>query len=307
MKIPPAEMVDPQPHGQRIIEDGLLANFYPPAADLPSPGILLLGGSEGGLSPGVGRIAEALQSQGFAVLHQSYFRVGSLPEELRRIPLEVFRNALDWLAQHPSVDGERLALVGGSKGAEAALVLASRGAPVRAVVAGMPSDVVWQGFSFTGAVPGSSWTENGIDLPAMPFGPFRPPNLSSVYDLDADKRAMHEGANIAIEKSQARFLLVCGAKDTLWPSSIMAERLRRRAPHRTTVLTYADAGHAVFGPPSPTGVPLSSTSTAYGGTAEANEAAKVDGWPRVVRFLQEHLKTSAHRKDPITPKSGGGS
>jgi dienelactone hydrolase len=289
-----AELVDPRPLGRRVAGNGLVANFYPAPSAARSPGILLLGGSEGGLSTGVTMIAEALQSAGFAVLHQCYFRGPDQSDALARIPLEGFGDALGWLAREPTVDGARLALVGGSKGAEAALILASRGILVRAVVAGMPSDVVWQGLSWAGAAAGSSWTEGGSELPAMPFGRFVPPNLSSVYDVDSDQRAAHRDAIIPIEKSQARFLLVCGAKDTLWPSHSMAERLQERAPHTVTVLTYTDAGHAVFGPPAPVGAPPNPALTAFGGTAEANQAARADGWPKVIGFLRANLSNDAH-------------
>ena len=59
----------------------------------------------------------------------------------RGMPLELFDRALGWLKAQEEVDGARLAIVGGSKGAEAALIVASRHPELRAVVAGMPSSV----------------------------------------------------------------------------------------------------------------------------------------------------------------------
>ena len=61
--------------------------------------------------------------------------------------LEYFRKATAWLRNHPRVSPDRIALVGGSKGAEAALLLASVYPDYRAVVAWVPAAHVWQGIS----------------------------------------------------------------------------------------------------------------------------------------------------------------
>jgi uncharacterized protein len=54
------------------VDDGLFGNYFPaPARD---PGILMLGGSEGGLTQAAAATARELQSEGFSVLQLSYFR-----------------------------------------------------------------------------------------------------------------------------------------------------------------------------------------------------------------------------------------
>jgi dipeptidyl aminopeptidase/acylaminoacyl peptidase len=123
---PPVTVADPAPEGRRITDNGLLANYYPPPGEGKHAGILLLGGSEGGLGQGGGRMAKALQEKGFAVLHVSYFAAPGQPAKLELVPLETFDRALDWLKAQAEVDAERLAIVGGSKGAEAALIVATR-------------------------------------------------------------------------------------------------------------------------------------------------------------------------------------
>jgi hypothetical protein len=57
-----------------------------------------------------------------------------------------------------------------------------------------------------------------------------------------------------------------------------------------SVLSYDDAGHAVFG------IPVSKTDAHYkqlaslGGSADGNNAARADSWPKVVAFLADALK-----------------
>jgi dienelactone hydrolase len=131
---PEVVVADPSPEGRRVTENGLLANYYPPQGEGKHPGVLMLGGSEGGLGPGVGRMAKALQAKGFAVLHVSYFAAPGQPAKLELVPLETFDRALDWLKAQAEVDAGRLAVVGGSKGAEAALIVATRHPDLRAAV-----------------------------------------------------------------------------------------------------------------------------------------------------------------------------
>jgi hypothetical protein len=45
----PAVVVsDPGPNGRRVIDNGLIANYYPASGEGKHPAILLLGGSDGG-------------------------------------------------------------------------------------------------------------------------------------------------------------------------------------------------------------------------------------------------------------------
>lgn len=64
----PAKIVDAGTTGQRITEDGILANYFPAAGKAPHPAILLLGGSEGGLGKDMHALALLLQAQGYSTL-----------------------------------------------------------------------------------------------------------------------------------------------------------------------------------------------------------------------------------------------
>lgn len=65
---------------------------------------------------------------------------------MENLPVETFDAALTWLQQQPGVKSDRLAVMGASKGGEAAVLVGSRHPDVSAVVGYVPSHVVWQGF-----------------------------------------------------------------------------------------------------------------------------------------------------------------
>ena len=101
-----------------------------------TPGIILLGGSEGGLDDAG---AALLASHGYAVLALAYFGLNALPSELVGIPVEYVIRALEWLQARPEIDPDRIAIIGRSRGTELALLTASYRPDVKAIVAMGPS------------------------------------------------------------------------------------------------------------------------------------------------------------------------
>ena len=296
--LPEIEVRAPGPTGQRIAADGLFGNFFPASLAGPQPAVLLLGGSEGGLGGGAHQMALALQQQGFAVFHLAYFGAPGQTDALESIPLEGFDRGLDWLKAQPGVDPARIAVMGASKGAEAALLVASRRPDLAAVVAGMPSSVAWNGVNWAsgGQSERASWSANGKDLPTMPFGDWdQAHGIISVYRTIEDPAHTDAAARatIPIERAAAPVLLVCGEAETMWPACPMAQQIALRSKARSgppvTVLSYKDAGHFVFGPPIARDHPFFARLGEYGGSAAGNAAARADGWPRVVAFLKRAL------------------
>src|SRR4029450_9175270 len=88
-----------------------------------------------------------------------------LPTDLSQIPLEYFNQAIQWLQVHPAVDGDRLGVFGSSRGGEAALVIGASFPAIKAVVANVPSHVVWQGANADLSKKTASWTLGGVGLP----------------------------------------------------------------------------------------------------------------------------------------------
>lgn len=294
---PRSELVHPGPTGERVSERGLFANYFPVEGGVPGPAVLVLGGSEGGIDSSLKRQAIDLQMEGFSVLTPSYFGAPGQLGNLELVPLETFDRALNWLCSRPEVDPDRVAIMGHSKGAEAALLAATRHPEVRALVASAPSSVVWPGIDWTSFKADPSWTARGKPLSVLPYGPFRFSllfgDVGSLYEEGLEKQKDHPEAAIEVEKIRAPILLVCGKADSLWPACPMARQLRDRASERggapVRVLAYDGAGHRSFGPPV---APDHQSLRRWGGTSEANNAARVDGWPKVIDFLREHLRRS---------------
>ncbi|MEA3010305.1 MAG: uncharacterized protein QOJ91_1997 [Sphingomonadales bacterium] len=300
--IPAVQVAEPGPTRRRIAANGLLANYFPGPGPGRQPAILLLGGSEGGLSRSGRSLAVALQADGFAVLQLSYYRAPGQPPNLELIPLEYFSTALSWLQGRAEVDPARIAVVGVSKGAEAALLVGSRDPRVKAVVAGAPSSVAWQGSSFDSTRAfDSSWSQGGRPVDHLSFGRWRwwtdmrPALIEALATLPR-----HPGAAIPVERISGPVLLVCGESDRLWPSCPMSRQIAVRAKQRggpaVTLLAYPGAGHGAFG------LAFRKADPGYErlkGESLANNKARAQGWPLVLAFLRQALAASPEAKSTL--------
>jgi len=295
---PPLELREPEGSARRVEEPGVYGNFFPVtnATGDRQPGVLLLGGSEGGLGSGAYAMAAGLQARGYNVLQLAFYRAPGQPRDLVRVPLETFDAGLEWLRGRPEVDRGRLALVGVSKGAEAGLILATRQPIFEAIVLGVPSSVSWAGINWALGGTGfrSSWSLRGEPWPYLPYGAFdRDRGVVSVYENGLEKLAEHPDAVIPVERAGAPMLLVCGEQDTLWPSCPMAQAIAERSASQTgpavRVLAFADAGHAAVGVPRADGDGSLESLAAYGGSGEGNNAARRESWQATLDFLAERL------------------
>src|SRR6202012_2745156 len=102
------------------------------------PLIIAFGGSEGGLDT-ISAFTTSFTSHGYAVLALAYWKEPGLPQSLEGVPLEYFDRAIDWAKKQPGIAAPRIAVLGWSRGAEAALLAASRNKDIHAVVAISPS------------------------------------------------------------------------------------------------------------------------------------------------------------------------
>ncbi len=288
-----------------VRDDGLYGELYVPAHDKPLPALIVLGGSEGGIDTS-SRVGVTFTSQGYAVLSLAYFAEMGLPQTLEEVPLEYFDKAVDWLKKQPGINPKAIGVVGGSRGSEAALLLASRNEDVRAVMAFAPSGIVWQGLDFDDvANMGPAWTAGGKPLPFVIPDPasYRPnASMKPMFDKvlsEADKRPE---TLIPVEKISGPILLLSGTADALWPSADMAERIVKRLKdkgfeHSVQHLSYEGAGHLVFigDPSTPAAIAgaKAGPNPLLGGAGQANAAAWADGWPKTIAFFDKALKGTA--------------
>lgn len=263
--------------------------FHPAGPVRKRPGILVIGGAEGGRA-WASDTARALAQSGYVTLAEAYFNEPGLPDQLLDIPVEHFIRAIDRLRSDPSVDPRRIAVVGLSKGAEAALLLASIDRRVHAVVAGSPSDRLWQGIDRKHGTVAGSWTRNGRPLPYTPFVACKDcGSLAELYVRSRMAAGEDGAARIDVARINGPVLLTASAADKVWPSRPMAQSLaaslrRGKFARAGVVLDYPDGGHFTLGPvdaPSAAG-----DADFGGGTATGVVAAREQSWARMLAFLK---------------------
>jgi uncharacterized protein len=282
-----------EPVGTPVHDDGMVATWYPPASGKRGPVLLVLGGSEGG-ERGSQRVAAAFARQGYGVLALAWFKAPGLPEQLQEIPLEYFGRAITWLQHQPLADPDRIGLYGISKGGEAALLLASTRPEIKAVIAAVPSSVVWQGINQANYMDvKSSFSLNGKPVAYLPYDSSQPfTSVLDLYQRSLATLAAHQDAVIPVERIHGPMLLLSGKADALWPSSAMSDQVIARLdakgfryPH--SHIAYPDAGHGAT-VPLPAGAPTSGY-TNMGGTDAGNAFARSDSWARMLRFFDQSL------------------
>lgn len=279
-------------------EEGLYGELYVPMHKEPLPLLIAIGGSEGGLDI-MSSYAASFTQQGYAVLSLAWWKEPGLPQTLENVPLEYFDRAIAWAKARPDVAPARIALLGWSRGAEAALLVAARNHDIHAMIGIAPSAFVWTGLNF--ANPSASkpaWTLAGAPLPHVTPGAFQPGAPMAQMFIDALPSAdARPEVSIPVENIHAPMLLLSGSDDRLWPSNAMAQRIGERLRARHFAYTfehknYEGAGHSIFiGDPAAPRRPESASIDAFmGGSMQANAAARADSWQRILEFLDKALK-----------------
>jgi pimeloyl-ACP methyl ester carboxylesterase len=297
-------------HCSVITAAGVHGFLCDPGDHHPHPGVMVLGGSEGG--QGLPDVAILLASRGFTTLSLAYFGAEGLPSTLQNIPIEYLGGALKWLRARPETEPEFAGVFGISRGAEVALQLAATYSDVNAVVARSPSNVLWEGLTKRRLPGGPAWTYRGQPLPYVPNR--IPLWFAAQYTWDSivgdpvrqTPLFMHDlevfgdtsGVEIPVEHIHGPVLLLSGKDDQIWPSPLMAtrlmERLRRYGqPYPDDHLSYDNAGHWIPAEYLPTAGDRHKMRLMIGGTPEGTASAQADSWPKVLRFL---TSASAHQK-----------
>jgi dienelactone hydrolase len=269
---------------QITLEGQLHGILFLPNTSGPHPGVLELGGSEGGLPRGK---AAWLASRGYVALALAYFRYDDLPPRLEGIPLEYFGNALAWLMQRPEVTPGRVAVMGTSRGGELALQLASMFPQIKAAVAYVPASVRFPACCGNTRVP-YAWTWKGQPLSyVLPRFMRNPMAMMS--------------AAIPVEQMRGPVLLISGEDDGVWPSEMMTRAIvaRLKQTHFSYAvqhLSYAHAGHRAGRPevvPTWHGRvvnPTSGREENLGGSVEGDAQSSLDAIPKVLEFLRSGLQ-----------------
>jgi dienelactone hydrolase len=258
---------------------------------------VVLGGSMGGIpEPLAGRVAAC----GITALALGYFGAPGLPSALVEIPLELPERGIE-VFRDRYAPGRHVGLVGTSKGAELALLLASQlRDAIGPTVAVSPSCVAWYGLDLSdlSSMRRSSWTRDGAPWPFLPLPEGRMPAFTDrgmrtdgCYDLTSYQPDTVDAARIPIEQARGPILLLSGDDDHQWPAASMAGELtecmeRHGRSSDVTSVVYPGAGHVFvmreFLPPpgSPGSPPFD-----FGGDAEADSTAAENAWSRISALL----------------------
>jgi dienelactone hydrolase len=213
---------------EKVAYKNLVAKAYLPKSERPTPLVLAFGGSEGGLSTGESS-GDMLAPHCIAVLALAYFKEKGLPPTLDHIPLDYFIDAIDYATQLHGVDKARLGILSGSRGSEAALLVASLDARIKSVVVATPSEVAWYGRTEAR----SAWTYQGKDVPALSLDDS--PTLPQVkrFENALDAAAGRDEYRIHVERINGPVFLISALNDDIWPSTRMANSIveQLRAHH----------------------------------------------------------------------------
>jgi dipeptidyl aminopeptidase/acylaminoacyl peptidase len=227
------QMFDPNklPHNYGKIDSKLFAK-----EGKKQPLLVYFGGSEGGNSmTKEHHIIERKMytDKGYAMLAIGYFGMEGIPKDLDRISLNAIYEEIKRVQTNPKVDATCVAVMGGSKGAELVLALASKYQDINAVVSFAGSHVSFNSTSMAADARTPSFNYNNLPLPYVTV-----PKKAIPYLLIGDLRRAHElaladtsaveAAVIAVENINGPILLLSGENDQVWPSAEMSVKVINR-------------------------------------------------------------------------------
>lgn len=213
------------------------------------PLVVGIGGSEGG-NAWSGDYWKSTRDQfiakGYAFLAIGYFGCENTPKLLDQISIDQVHDTILAAASHPKVNGKKIALIGGSRGADLALLLGSFYPDISAVVAMSASHAVFPGH--TQHFNSSCWTFQGRELPFVPVNDAAVPfimkrDLRGAFEAMIKDSASERKARIAVEKINGPVLLMSATRDEIIPAVWMGEQMVSRWQENHFPFTYR---HLIF-------------------------------------------------------------
>ncbi len=198
------------------------------------PLIVGLGGSEGGNawdSDYWKKTRDEFIAKGYAFLAIGYFGGKGTPDTLNKISINQVHDAILIAAKNKQINRRRIAIIGGSRGADLALLIGSYFKDITCVVAIVPSHVAFPGH--TSHFTTSAWTFNNKELPFVPVNDEAVPFLmkrdlrgtftAMLKDSIAEKKAL-----IHVEKINGPVLLMSATQDDHIPGVDMCNKMMAR-------------------------------------------------------------------------------
>lgn len=285
-----------------VNENGFQANFFAKDIRDKKASIVLIGGGQWG-----DYWAEKAAHRGFAGLSLPYTRNEGLPKLPEEINLEYFENALNWLKKKPGVAHDKIIVMGASRNAELALVIAATFPElVGGAIAYAPSSVSWSNtvLPYNSDDLKPSWKYKETDIPYVPMEKITGNDSGKIETLAYWKRGLAKTeyitqAAIRVEKINGPILLFSGKDDKIWPSSLMADMIEQRLKENNFQypfqnVQYENAGHLISNSPEiHSGVRTGSLNVdgkdyeiEFGGTNEGDNKAKQDATMKLWEFME---------------------
>lgn len=287
-----------------IANQHIHGSLYTASENKKYPAVILLNGSDGGHKANA---AAYMASKGFTCLSLAYFNSENLNKELENIPLEYFIDTVKWLKEHPNTNGE-VHLVGYSKGAELALLLASIYNEFTSVVAGAPGRYITSGMKDGVFAPVNGWLLGNKALPYIknkyPLKMFFDYIKSTIKKESISFLVIWEKtlAQKEIEKFEIKtsniscpIFLISGEDDQLWPSSRFSRSIEESRSNKYDCFEYyKEGGHFISFPycfrnlPSNTHMKIGKMAMQFGGSKVANAVAAEETLAKILKFLNQH-------------------
>jgi uncharacterized protein len=198
------------------------------------PLVVGIGGSEGGnawTKEYWKKTRDQFIEKGYAFLAIGYFGCKNTAKILDKIAIDDVHNAILEATKNKRINKNKIAAMGGSRGADLALLLGSYYKDITCVIGMSSSHAVFPGH--TQKFTSSCWTFEGKELPFIPVNEEAVPflikrDLRAAFEAMLKDTVAEQQAIIKVEKINGAVLLLSGTKDELIPAVEMGNKMIER-------------------------------------------------------------------------------
>lgn len=213
------------------------------------PLIIGLGGSEGGnawTKDYWKKTRDQFIEKGYAFLAIGYFGCRNTPEILNKIAIDDIYKAIAEAAKNKNINKNKIAVIGGSRGADLALLLGTYYQEITCVIGMSSSHAVFPGH--TQEFNSSCWTFKEKELPYIPVNDeaitfLIKRDLKGTFEAMLKDTFSEQKALINVEKINGSVLLLSGTKDEIIPAVEMGNKVIARLKNNNFKHPYK---HLVF-------------------------------------------------------------
>lgn len=174
-----------------------------------------------------------LLKRGYAILAIGYFNAGAqTPAYLDRISLNAIADSILSIASsNEKIDQQKITLLGGSKGGELVLNLASRYQQFNSVVAMSTAHASFPALTISSNT--SSWFYNGKEVTYVPaplkvIFPAIKGDLFTAFEMMLEDKGAVKKAAIEVENINGPILILSAKDDEQWAATKMSNRIMER-------------------------------------------------------------------------------